>query len=255
MIFFSNTQYLFPNTQYPLQASVTVANLVADYGNKPLIRNLSFTLTHPAFIAILGHNGSGKTTLLKALTRQIPYRGTVLIGDHALTSRDHPVLDGSVALLGQHNQVGFSIPVRELVVMGRYRYKSFLEPYNAADYQAVEEALRFLRMDHLATADFRQLSGGEQQMVWLAQMMVQDAALFLLDEPTQHLDVRNKKQVFTLMQQWVDQYRKTVLCVTHDLYNLFAMQGLLLNLSMPEPALEPINESTLRRHIAWLEGD
>ncbi len=238
-----------------MQAPVTVANLVADYGTKSLIRNLSFTVPHPAFVAVLGHNGSGKTTLFKAITRQIPSQGEIYISGQRVASGDNPILSGKIAVLGQHNQVGFTMPVKELVVMGRYRHKGFLQPYDQSDYGAAREALRFLRIEHLASADFGRLSGGEQQLVWLAQMMVQDSTIFLLDEPTQHLDVYNKRRVFNLMADWVNSNRKTVLCITHDLYNLFAMQGFLLNLSMPEPALEPINESNLRRHISWLEKD
>jgi iron complex transport system ATP-binding protein len=59
--------------------------------------------------------------------------------------------------------------------------------------------------------------------------------------------------VFDLMAGWVQEEQKTVLCVTHDIHNLFSMQGYLLNLASPVPALEAITEQTISHHLALLE--
>lgn len=234
-------------------APVQVQHLVADYGQKNLIRNLSFIIPQPSFLAVIGHNGSGKSTLLKALTGQLAYQGEIFIQGQPITPRTNPVRTGLVSLLAQKNHVNFSLSVQEMIVMGCFRHKRFFEQYNQADYQAAYQAMNVLQIAHLAEADFAQLSGGEQQMVWLAQLVVQNATIFLLDEPTQQLDVYNRKKVFDLMQDWVHQQQKTVLCVTHDLHNLFHMQGYLLNLSQPEPNLEVLNEATVQQHLSWLE--
>jgi iron complex transport system ATP-binding protein len=83
--------------------------------------------------------------------------------------------------------------------------------------------------------------------------LVQNAGVILLDEPTQQLDVYNRKKVFDLMAGWVQEDQKTVLCVTHDIHNLFDMRGYLLNLSSPAPALEEITGQTVSHHLALLE--
>lgn len=70
-------------------------------------------------------------------------------------------------------------------------------------------------MAHLAACDFTQLSGGEQQLMWLAQLSLQDAQVYLLDEPTQQLDVYYRRQIFGLVHDWATQQGKTVLCSTH----------------------------------------
>ena len=233
--------------------SVEVTNLVAGYGAKSLIRNLSFFIEGPAFVAIIGHNGSGKTTLFKAFTHQIPYQGSIRLSQQLPLPTQNPFDGGLVSLLAQKNMVGFSISVKELVVMGRFRLKRFFQPYDAADFDKAYKVLQQLQMVHLADKDFLELSGGEQQMVWLAQIIMQDAAVYLLDEPTQQLDVYNKKRVFELMMQWVNHLGKIVFCITHDLHHLFQMQGFLLNLSMPEAKLERISEESVQRNIAWLE--
>jgi iron complex transport system ATP-binding protein len=230
-----------------------VNQLVAGYGHQALIRNLSFIVPRPAFVAVIGHNGSGKSTLLKALTGQIAHGGEVRIGGQRVQSGQNPSAAGLLSFLAQKNHVNFSLPVRELVVMGSFRRKRFFQPYTPADYADAQHALEALQITHLADADYQHLSGGEQQMAWLAQLLVQNAGVILLDEPTQQLDVYNRKKVFDLMTGWVQQDQKTVLCVTHDIHNLFTMRGYLLNLSSSAPALEEITGQTVSHHLALLE--
>jgi iron complex transport system ATP-binding protein len=230
-----------------------VKNLVAGYEQRVLIRNLFFCLPDPAFVAIVGHNGTGKTTLFKAFTGMLPYQGQILVQNQDLKSYAHPAAAGLLAYLPQKNTVSFPIKVRDLVVMGLYRRKRFFEQYSQQDYAAVAQIIRRLQIDHLQDREFTELSGGEQQLVWLAQLMLQDALVCLLDEPTQQLDIYHKKQVFNLLESWVEQDRKTVLCITHDLANLQGHAGYILNLSKSQPALEPLSRATIRENIAFLE--
>ncbi|MBD1398906.1 ABC transporter ATP-binding protein [Pontibacter sp. JH31] len=233
---------------------VEVKNLVAGYGHRPLIRNLSFSVPTPAFVAIVGHNGAGKTTLFKAFQHKIDYTGEILVQQQDLRSIRHAASSGLLSYLPQKNIVSFSIKVIDLVVMGLFRKKSFFDNYNSEDYARAAATLAQLEMAHLQEQDFTTLSGGEQQMVWLAQLMLQDATIILLDEPTQQLDVYYKKRVFNLLQQWVQVQSKTVFCITHDLHNLLSLQGFLLNLSKPNPVLEPISPETVQQNQDFLEA-
>ncbi|WP_161889450.1 ABC transporter ATP-binding protein [Pontibacter russatus] len=233
---------------------IEAKNLVAGYGRRVLIRNLSFSVPAPAFVAIIGHNGAGKTTLFRAFQQKIAYQGQLLVQGQDLKRLHHPAEQGLLAYLPQKNTVTFPISVHDLVVMGLFRKKRFFENYNAADYALAAQTLQQLQLSHLSDHDFTTLSGGEQQLVWLAQLMLQDAQISLLDEPTQQLDVYYKNQVFRLLQQWVQQHGKTVLCITHDLQNLPPLQGFLLNLSKPEPALEAISAETVQANQAFLEA-
>jgi len=77
--------------------------------------------------------------------------------------------------------------------------------------------------------------------------------VYLLDEPTQQLDVYYRRQVFGLVHSWATDHGKTVLCSTHDLDNLPDLTGYLLNLSEPSPQLRAISAATVQEARAWLE--
>lgn len=177
---------------------------------------------------MVGHNGVGKSTLLRVLTGQLaPLAGRVWRGGTP------------VAWLPQRTDVRTPISVRALVLLGRYRHKRWYAPWLAADFARAEAALARCGIAHLAARDFQTLSGGEQQLVWLAQLWVQDAPLCLLDEPTQQLDVYHRRRVFDLLADWVLREGRAVVVVTHDLANLAALPAALparlLNLS-PAPS-------------------
>ncbi len=207
----------------------------------------------PAFVAVVGHNGAGKSTFFKVLTRSLSYQGTVLLNGRELQHLSNPAGTGLLSYLPQKNTVSFPVKVRDLVVMGLFRHKRFFEQYAEQDYQTVQQLLVQLEIEHLLEREFTELSGGEQQMVWLAQLMLQDAAICLLDEPTQQLDIYHKKRVFKLLTDWVAQKNKLVLCITHDLANLHGHTGYILNLSKPAPQLEALSADTIRENIFYLE--
>lgn len=230
-----------------------IENLVAGYDQRVLLRNLFLTVPPASFVAVVGHNGCGKTTLFRALTGQLPYQGDLWLGGRNLRTVRRPAAEGLLAYLPQRTVVGFPIRVRELVVMGRYRQQGLLGAYTATDYQLANAALANVGAAHLTEQDFTLLSGGEQQLVWLAQLSLQEAPLYLLDEPTQQLDVYYRRRVFDLLHHWVTEQGKTVLCITHDLDNLLALSGYLLNLSCPQPRLEPLSAATVRAAKEFLE--
>ena len=239
-----------PSTEHQ---ALKIENLVVGYAERALVRNLFLCLPGPAFVAVLGHNGSGKTTLFRVLTGQLPYQGSIQLHGQEVRGLRRAATAGLLGYLPQRGSIGFSITVRELVVMGRYRHHGLLSAYAPADYALADAALARVGMAHLAQRDFAQLSGGEQQLVWLAQLSLQDAQMYLLDEPTQQLDPYYRRQVFSLVHDWAATQGKTVLCSTHDLDNLPELTGYLLNLSELQPQLRPLSAATVRDARAWLE--
>lgn len=239
-----------PSTQ---TQAIQIADLVAGYPGRVLVRNLFLSLPAPGFVALVGHNGSGKTTLFRVLTGQLPYEGSVQLHGQEVRNLQRAAAAGLLGYLPQRGTVGFSISVRELVVMGRYRHQGLLSAYTAQDYTLVDTALATMGIAHLASRDFTQLSGGEQQLVWLAQLSLQDARIYLLDEPTQQLDVYYRHRVFSTVHQWAQEHGKTVVCSTHDLDNLPDLSGYLLNLSEVRPELRPITAASVAAARECLE--
>jgi len=230
-----------------------VKGLHIGFDVKPLISNLSFKIQSPAFVAIIGHNGCGKSTFFRSLIHQHPYSGFASLNGVDLASIKNLPSTGLITLLEQKNSINFSISVKDLVLMGRFRFKKIFQNYSKQDQDIVDQVLEDLHIESLGEKDFLSLSGGEQQLVWFAQLMVQDSNILLLDEPTQQLDVFNRKKIFDLMQFLAYEKQKLVLTVTHDLWNLTHLKGFILNLSLANPSLEEITPEAVERHYQLLE--
>lgn len=235
-----------PNQVGRVQSPVlSVNNLVAGYGNKTIIRNLFFNLEKPCFLAITGHNGAGKTTLFNIYNQFHPYSGTVKLFGEEVAKAETGFVRSKIAALAQRSAVNFSISVSDLVVTGRFRHKTTFADYNTEDTLLAREALQQMGIAHLANRDFTTLSGGEQQLVWLAHLQLQDCPVMLLDEPTQYLDLYNRKSIFAQLWQWVCN-GKTVVCITHDIEYLQSVpQGYILYLGKADWFFEPLTPQNL----------
>lgn len=230
-----------------------IKDLASGFNNKNLFQNLSFVLNEPAFIAIIGLNGSGKSTFLKALLGKQSFYGNITVKGLNISTASQQKIAKHISYLGQKNSLGFSICVVELVVMGLFREKNFFDSYNKQDYEQAFKVLELLHIEHLAHKDFLLLSGGEQQLVWIAQMLLQKTTVWLMDEPTQQLDLLRKKQVFNLFSGIVRAKGKTIFCVTHDIYNLTEMDGFFINISEKQPRLQTITAENLKGAVNMLE--
>ncbi|MFY8033331.1 MAG: ABC transporter ATP-binding protein, partial [Flexibacteraceae bacterium] len=176
------------------------------------------SVTEGEIVFLLGRNGSGKTTFIKSLCSEIAYQGKIEIAGTDIKQLKPKVRAGLIANLPQLTQTNFDISVLELVIAGKFHQKKLLE-----DYSKTDEAEAIAAIESLGFAQPQQsiltLSGGEQQMIWLAQVSMQNTPLIVLDEPTQHLDLYYKKQVFNQLETWVNE-GKTILVSTHDIQYL-----------------------------------
>ena len=164
----------------------------------------------------MGPNGSGKTTLLRTIGGLLPYEGTIsLFGQDAkkVSSRARAQ---RMAFVRQTLSLVFDLTLEEFVLLGRSPHKSWLAPYSDADRQLARKALTTVDMEPFSGRSMLNLSGGEQQRAVLAQALVQEAELLLLDEPTSHLDVHHRFEFMEHIRSLVAGGR-TVLAVFHDL--------------------------------------
>lgn len=206
-----------PPTLPPHAVSVlTAQHLHVTLDGQPILRDLHFALETGSWVGLLGPNGSGKTTLLRAISGVLPYEGTLQLDGREVTTWSPRALARRLAFVRQSPSLTFDFSVGELVLLGRAPHKSWLQSYSAHDHSMVRDALAQVDLAGFAERSVLSLSGGELQRVFLAQALVQEADLLLLDEPTSHLDVHYQfafmEQVDTLVQQGC-----TVFAVFHDL--------------------------------------
>jgi len=208
----------------PLAAfKVTVA-----YRNTPVLTDLNFEVPAGTLTAIVGPNGAGKSTLIKTALGLV----RPLTGHFEFFSKSFREVDGRVSYVPQRTSVDWDFPVTSLdvVCMGLYRKIGWFRPVRARHRKRAMEALAEVGMQDYAKRQISQLSGGQQQRVFLARALVQDAELFLMDEPLAGVDVATEKTIINTLHRLRDQ-GKTAMVVHHDLdtVNEYFDRVLLLN--------------------------
>lgn len=194
--------------------SVHDVNVVLD--EHEILTDVGFEIEPGTWIGLVGPNGSGKTTLLRAIGTHIPFDGTIRLDGRRVEAWSAQARARRLAYVRQAASLTFDFTVEELVLLGRAPHRGWLQAYRSNDRVLVQEALSRVDLDGFAERSVLSLSGGETQRVFLAQALVQEAELLLLDEPTSHLDVHYQ---FTFMNQ-IDalvEGGRTVLAVFHDL--------------------------------------
>lgn len=195
---------------------LSVRHLDCGYPKRPVLRDVSFELHRGEIVVLLGSNGSGKTTLLKAIVRSIPSPPrTIFIQADPLSSLSDRELALRVAFVPQQTYSVFDYTAREVVLMGRLAHSDGLFE-TARDHEVAEQAMRDADCLEFADRPITELSGGEAQRVMIARALAQEATLFLLDEPTAHLDVRHQASTRSLMRSLAASGRG-ILVAVHDL--------------------------------------
>jgi iron complex transport system ATP-binding protein len=209
--------------------------------DRPVLKDVSFSLDAGDFVGVVGPNGCGKSTLLDLVDGvHRPAAGEVLVDGRPSHEWRRREIARRVALVPQSFALDFDLSVREVVEMGAYCRGKESRPRDEA-----LAALGRLGVAELAERRFPELSGGERQMVVLAQALVQGSPLLLLDEPASSLDVSHQLRLFDLLRE-LNRDGLTVLCVLHDLNLALNYFDKVLVLSNGEVAAWGTAEDALR---------
>ena len=161
-------------------------------------------------MALIGRNGGGKSTLLRTLAGlQAPLGGTMEVPEVALVLTEHEAMRETT--------------VSDIVAMGRYRYTNWLGMLRRTDRLIVRRAIAEVlgsseeEAEEMAKKRYAELSDGYKQKVLIAKALAQQTKAILLDEPTSHLDIPGRIQVFQLMQRLAHKEGKAVLMATHEI--------------------------------------
>ncbi len=194
--------------------AVDVHDLTVAYREKPALWDVDLAVPPGVLMAIVGPNGAGKTTLLKAILGLIP----IVSGDVLIHGQPYRAGRKRVAYVPQKSSVDWDFPttVFDLVQMGTYGRLGWIRRPGKAEKESTSSAMAQVGLAELGGRQIGQLSGGQQQRAFLARALVQNADVYVLDEPLQGVDAVTERAVIDILHKLRND-GKTILVVHHDL--------------------------------------
>lgn len=231
--------------------AIDVADLTVAYRDQPVLWDVDLNVPSGVLMAIVGPNGAGKTTLIKAILGLVsPAAGRVLI--HGQPYADQRRLVGYVP---QRGSVDWDFPtsVLDVVMMGCYGTLGWGRRPGRRERARGMKALENVGMLDFADRQISQLSGGQQQRVFLARALVQDAQVYLMDEPFQGVDATTERAIVALLQD-LRAAGKTVVAVHHDLQTVADYFDSVTLLNVRRIASGPVEEVFTEQNLRLAYG-
>jgi len=235
------------------QSVITAENVTVEYGDSLIWQDASFTIGKGEFVGVLGPNGAGKTTLFRLLLGLIrPTTGKLeLLGE--TPRRGHP----RVGYIPQRRPIDSEMHIEalELVRLG-LRGHRFGVAWQHAE-QERKKALRALRAvdaEALAHRPLGELSGGELQRIFLAQALIGEPQVLLLDEPLANLDIRREINLVQLVDTIVRTKGVTALLIAHDLNPLLPVLDRVIYIANMQVATGRPDEIVTSESLSNLYG-
>lgn len=236
--------------------AVEVQDLTVVYDAKPVLWDIDLKIPKGKLMAVVGPNGAGKTTLIKAMLGLLmPVSGTVRFING---NDDIRQLKNRIGYVPQSGSVDWDFPatVLDVVLMGSYGKLGWIRRPRKADVELARQTLKKVGMEEYASRQISQLSGGQQQRVFLARALVQEAAVYFMDEPFKGVDAQTEKAIVLLLKEMKEE-GKTVVVVHHDLQTVaeYFDWVTLINLRViaSGPVKEVFHENNLKKTY-WSTG-
>lgn len=196
-------------------------NLAIGYCDKAestyIAKELNIELEKGKLVCLLGKNGIGKSTLLRTLSKtQYKLEGNILIDNEHLSEISPSTLAKKMSLVLTEKIPESQLSVYELIALGRQPYTNWLGRLSKEDIQQVDNAIELVHIRHLLNKKNYELSDGQLQKVMIARALAQNTDIIILDEPTAHLDLHHKIEVFKILEDLVDKTNKTIILSTHE---------------------------------------
>jgi iron complex transport system ATP-binding protein len=236
--------------------TLNVNGVDCHYGSVKILSNVNLEVKPGCFLGILGPNGSGKTTLLKSISRVLkPHGGSILIDKEDIYTLKPKQVAKTMAVVPQHNDVGFNFSAMDVVLMGRNPHLGNFQMETARDVEIAKNAMTLTNTWDLADRPINELSGGEAQRVIIARALAQEPKILLLDEPMSHLDIINQIELMDLIKRLCIENSLAVLAVIHDLNMASRYCDLLLLLNDGAvSALGPVEDVMTSENIQNVFG-
>jgi zinc transport system ATP-binding protein len=198
--------------------AIQIVDLSVSHNNQWTLEDISLEIGIGSFVGILGPNGAGKSTLLKVILGLIrPQRGRVFIfGQTPQQLRRNKQIIGYLPQRPLSNP-HFPVTVLDVVLMGRYGVMGLGRRPTGRDKEVALNHLNQVGMGALAASPIGELSGGEQQRVFIARALSVEPKLLIMDEPTISLDACAQDELYELIHRLQQQMELTVIMVSHDI--------------------------------------
>jgi len=194
--------------------AIKIFDLTVSYDLKPVLWDIDLEIPLGALVAIVGPNGAGKSTLIQAILGLVKK----VSGEVSFLDQPYKNVQKRIAYVPQRGSVDWDFPttVFDVVLMGRYGHVGWIKRPSKKDKDKTIEALKKVNMLEFKDRQISELSGGQQQRVFLARALVQEADIYLMDEPFVGVDAKTEKAIVTLLKE-LKNNNKTVVVVHHDL--------------------------------------
>jgi len=190
---------------------IDIKNLSLGYDGNIVLKNVNLKIEENDFICVVGPNGSGKSTLIKGILGLIkPISGTITFNN---------LKQNFIGYMPQETKVDSNFPasVLEIVLSGTLNKKRVSLFYTKEDKKLAIKNLKILGIENLKNKHFSELSGGQRQKVLLARSLCATSKLLILDEPSNNLDSKSKKNLYDILTNLNKNYDITIIMITHDL--------------------------------------
>lgn len=227
--------------------AIEIKNLSYSIEEKKILEGIRINIEKNHFVGLIGPNGSGKSTLLKNIYRYYkPLKEIIYLEGKDVLDYKTKDLAKRMSVLSQERTTRFDFPVMEILLMARFPHKKFLEGNTKEDYQICLESLGQVGLEGFEDRSFHSLSGGEKQRVLLAATLVQKSSLLILDEPSNHLDIKYQIMALNVIKTLKD---TTVFTSLHDLNLVAKYCDWVIALNQGKVMAEGRPEDVLREEI------
>lgn len=192
-----------PNSDILKNCLMQVSDASFSYdGQHNIFENINFSVQKGDVFCILGPNGTGKTTLIKCINGLMKLSsGKILFNEKNIYSLNKTEIAKNIGYIPQIHNSTFPFSVLDVVLMGRSPHLEMFASPGEKDIKIAEESLKTLNITHMRDVPYTEISGGEQQLVFLARILTQKPSVLLLDEPTSHLDFGNQMRTLNIIEK------------------------------------------------------
>ena len=196
--------------------SIQIEQLSFSYGERQVLKDISFGAEYGQFLSVLGPNGVGKSTLFRCMLGLLtPSAGETRIDGVPISSFSAAELARRIAYIPQSHNPVFNFSVFDMVLMGTTAQTGKFGSPGPRQREAAESALKKLGIAHLKDRGYGSISGGERQLTLIARAIAQQANILVMDEPSANLDFGNRVRVMQTMRNLTGE-GYCVIQSTHD---------------------------------------